>query len=315
MTTLVTGANGFVGRAICEVLSRGTDVRAAVRGAGAVTTVADVVHVGSIDGTTDWRRAVMGVERVVHLASRVHMVHERSTDLYSQYRATNVEGTAALARAAVDAGVRSFVFVSTVKVHGEETSAHPYSERDSPRPQDAYGRSKREAEQVLSEIASDSAMRVSILRPPLVYGPGVRANFLRLLRAVDRALPLPLGAIDNRRSMIYLGNLADAIRVASEAEEGHGTFLVSDGEDISTADLFRRLAGHMRRPVRLLPLSTQLLAVAGKLIGASSAVRRLTGSLQVDSRAFREAFQWTPPSTLDEGLAATVTWYLERTRK
>jgi len=227
------------------------------------------------------------------------------------YRRVNVEGTMALARQAADVGVQRFVFVSTVKVNGERRDS-PYSERDIADPHDAYGQSKWEAEQGLRDLERETGMAVTIVRPPLVYGPGVRANFLKLMELVQRRIPLPLKSVQNRLSLIYVGNLVDALARCLDHPAAAGqTYLVSDGEDISTPDLVRSLATAMRVRPNLLPVPASLLRLAAKLVGKTDVVDRLIGSLTVDSRAIRTQLGWAPPVPLQQGLSATVADYLD----
>lgn len=292
MTVLVTGTGGFVGRALVSALTvRGLSVRGAGR---------DVV--GDIGPDTDWRPVLDGVETVVHLAARVHVMRDDAPDPLAEYRRVNLEGTRGLAAAAADRGVGRFVFLSSVKVNGE-AAERPFGAGDPADPKDAYGTSKWEAEQAIAETAG--SMEVVVLRPPLVYGPGVGGNFLRLLRLVDSATPLPLGGIRNLRSLIYLGNLVDAIRFSFEAPPG--TYLPSDGEDLSTPNLVRRLAAALGRPARLVPVPVILLGLLGRMTGQSQAIARLTDSLRLDGRIPG----WTPPFGVDEGLRATADWYRE----
>jgi UDP-glucose 4-epimerase len=231
---------------------------------------------------------------------------EAALDPLALYRETNTEATLNLARQAKQAGVKRFVFISSIKVNGEGR-VEPYRETDVPAPEDAYAMSKWEAEQGLGQIADETGLEVVILRPPLVYGPGVRANFMQLMRLVERGWPLPLGAIRNRRSLLYLGNFVDAIRQCVEHPAAAGqTFLLDDGEAVSTPELVRALAHAMNRPARLLAVPVKVLELAGTLLGKRAAVARLTGSLYVDSSAIRLRLGWTPPNTLQQGLAATV---------
>jgi len=313
---LATGADGYVGRALCMRLQQQRcPVREAVRRATSASVspaadLRDVVVVGDISRGTEWRPVLQSVDAVVHLAARTHVLHDRAADPLAEYRRINVEGTRRLATAAAAAGVRRFVFLSSIKVNGEQTTGRPYTEDDLPRPEDAYGVSKWEAEQALHEIAAKTGLDVVILRPPLVYGPGVKANFLRLMQLVARGVPLPLGAVENRRSMVYLGNLVDAIRVCLEAPAAKGrTYLVSDGADLSTPDLVRGIADALGVRPRLLPCPVRWLEAAGALAGRSAQVARLTGSLQIDSSRLREELGWRPPYTVAAGLADTAAWY------
>ncbi len=304
MRILVTGANGFVGRALCGHLGTlGQVVVSAVRRASGL---ADEVVVGDIDDATDWTAALRGCDAVVHLVARVHVMDDTAQNSLALYRATNVEATLNLARQAAAAGVKRFVFISTIKVNGEGRDA-AYRETDVAAPGDAYAMSKWEAEQGLQRIARETGLEIVILRPPLVYGPGVKANFLRLMRIVGRGWPLPLGAIRNRRSLLYLGNFVDAIGLCVEHPAAAGqTFLLDDGEAVSTPELVRALANAMGRPVRLLLVPVGVLELAGALLGKRAAVARLTGSLFVDSSAIRSRLGWVPSYTLRQGLAATV---------
>jgi nucleoside-diphosphate-sugar epimerase len=314
---LVTGASGFVGRALLGALAeRGRPARAALRrpdGGAALPAGTDAAVVGEIDGTTDWASALRGVDVVVHLAARVHMMRDDAADPLAEYRRVNTAGTERLARDAARAGVRRMVFVSSVKVHGEGGGPAPLRASDAPAPADPYGVSKAEAEEALHRVAAETGMEVVVLRPPLVYGPGVGANFLSLFRAVDRGLPLPLGRVRNRRSLVFVGNLADAILRAADHPDAAGrTFLVSDGEPVSTPALIRAVARALGRRPRLLPVPVALLHAAGAATGRGPAVSRLTGSLEVDSAPIRDTLAWTPPATLDEGLAATARWFRSR---
>lgn len=304
MRILVTGANGFVGGALCTHLAGvGHSVQAAVRRSSGLS---DETVVGSIDDVTDWKPIVSGCDAVVHLAARVHVMHDMAEDPLALYRATNTQATLNLARQAVQAGVKRFVFISTIKVNGEGRDA-PYRETDTPAPEDAYAISKWEAEQGLVRIAEETGLEVVILRPPLVYGPGVKANFLRLMQLVQKGWPLPLGAIRNKRSLLYLGNFVDAIRVCIEHPAAAGqTFLLDDGQAVSTPELIRAVAQTMDRPARLISVPLGMLQLAGALLGKRAAVVRLAGSLWVDSSLIRTRLGWTPPYSMEAGLAATV---------
>ncbi len=234
---------------------------------------------------------------------------ETSGDPLAAYRQVNVEGTECLARQAAAKGVQRLVFLSSVKVLGEETDV-PYSEQNLPGPQDPYGVSKLEAENILQQIAEETGLEVVIIRPPLVYGPGVKANFRKLLGMIQRGLPLPFAGINNRRSLIYLGNLIDVIiTCATHPKAAGNTFMVSDGEDISTPELIRRIAHALGVSARLFPVPLSLMRLAGKLVGRSAAVNRLTGSLTVDSSKIRRELGWEPPFTMEEGLRETAEWF------
>jgi len=312
-TVLVTGADGFVGGALCEALAASArQVRRAVRVARPGLT--DAVATGDIGPDTDWRSALEGVSSVVHLAARTHVLREHAPDPPAEYQRVNLDGTRRLAQMAARAGVRRLVFMSSIKVNGEATE-RPFTERDAPRPEDAYGRSKWETEQALARISAETGLEVAVLRPPLVYGPGVKGNFLRLMDLVARGTPLPLASIVNRRSLIYVGNLADAIVKAIDAPGAAGrTYLVSDGEDISTPDLVRVLAQALGVRPRLLPCPPALLQFGAALAGKRAELARLTSSLQVDSTALRRELDWRPRFTLAQGLAETARWYYSPSR-
>jgi nucleoside-diphosphate-sugar epimerase len=294
---LVTGATGFVGRAVLPALAPVAAVRAAVRDASAALPAGvERVAIGSIGRETDWRAALDGVDAVVHLAARVHVMRPGPDD-EALCRQVNVAGTLRLAEAAAASGVSRFVFVSTVKVMGDRSQGRPFTEDDAPAPVGPYAISKLLAERALAAFLGPA---VTILRPPLVYGPGVKGNFRALQRLAASGLPLPLGSVANRRSLLYVGNLADAIRAALLAPPAPGcrAYLLRDGEDLSTADLLRRLAPR----ARLLRFPPALLA---RLL-PSGLAERLLFSLAVDDSRFRRDHGWTPPFTVDQGLAATV---------
>jgi nucleoside-diphosphate-sugar epimerase len=311
---LVTGATGFVGRALCGRLAEaGYLVRAAVRNESNVpASVTETIVVGDMLRPTRWEAAVEGVDCIVHAAARAHVMHDSAAaDLYIR---TNTEVTRALAQCAVRAQVKRFVYVSSIKVNGDENPGEPYTAASPPRPSDPYGKSKLLAERNLADAAAGSCMHAVIVRPPLVYGPGVRANFLRLLQWIDRGRILPFGAINNLRSLVNVWNLTDLLtHVIESAGAINRTWLVSDGEDLSTPELIRRIARAMGRRPRLLAVPTALLRVAGAVTGRSAEIARLCGSLTVDIGATRADLAWRPPVALDEGIARTVAWY-ERTR-
>lgn len=259
---------------------------------------------------TDWSGILQDVDAVVHLAARVHMIQELAPNLYTLYQQMNVDATRRLAEQSEAAGVHRFVFLSSIGVHGAINRGQPCSEKSHPAPYNHYTQSKWQAEQLLQQIATESAMQVTVLRPPLVYGPRVPANFLALMRLVDRGIPLPLGAVQNQRSLIYLGNLVSAIQHCLEHPDADGqTFVVSDGDDVSTPELIRRLARALGKPARLLPVSTCWLLAAARLTGKMATLERLTGSLLVDSRHIRQELSWQPPFTMDEGLVETARWF------
>jgi len=256
------------------------------------------------------------VSVVVHLAGRVHVTSDSATDPLVTYREVNTAGTERLARMAVVAGVRRFVYVSTIKVNGEQTLAAPFTESDAPRPADAYAVSKWEAEQNLRRIESETGLDVVILRPPLVYGEGVGANFRRLIHLAEMRVPLPLASVSNRRSLIYVKNLADAVvTAATHPSAANRTYLVSDGEDVSTPELIRRIANAMELPVMMFPCPPRLVGIAGKLVGKSEESHRLLTSLAVDSTKICVEIGWKPYYTLSAGLKETVEWYLKSNRR
>jgi len=314
---LVTGANGFVGTALCRALvDKGWAVRAAVRDASAREALRSAfprlpcVTVGEVGPDTDWASALEGCAAVVHLAARVHMMQDDAADPESEFRRVNRDGTRHLLESAAQAGVRRFVFLSTIKVNGEASTSTGLKEGDAPAPNDPYAVSKWEAEQAIAEIAPVSGVEFVILRPPLVYGPGVGANFLRVLRTVDRGDPVALGSIRNRRSMLYVGNLADAIATCLDHPAAAGrTFLVTDDEDVSTPELFRRVGAALERPVRLINVPVFVLRLGAALLGRSADVARVTGDLVADASAIRRELDWKPRYTMEEGLTETAHWY------
>ena len=309
MKFLVTGFGGFVGERLCaDLLGQSNCVRVAGRVAPMPMQGVDGVGVGDLSGGTDWTQAVGGFDATIHLAARVHVMDDKSADPLAEFRKVNVDGTLNLARQAAAAGVRRFVFMSSVKVNGESTQiGHPFTEADAPSPQDAYGVSKYEAEQGLREIALKTGMEVVIIRPPLVYGPGVRANFAALMRAVQKGVPLPLGAVYNQRSLVSLDNLVDFVMTcATHPQAANQTFLVSDGHDLSTTELVCGLADALNVPQRFLPVPVFLLKAGAAILGKRASVERLCGNLQVDTAKARQLLGWVPPIMVDEGLRRAV---------
>jgi nucleoside-diphosphate-sugar epimerase len=310
MTTLVTGSNGFVGSALCARLRKdGLSTRGAVRSLNSKPDVAEIVANGSLSSDTDWMEALSKVEQVVHLAARVHVMNDKSSDPLAEFRRVNVEGTANLARQAAAAGVRRFVFLSSIKVNGEFTEqGQPFTADDVPAPEDSYGFSKHEAEQLLRQIASETGMEVVIIRSPLVYGPGVKANFESMMRWLVRGVPLPLAAMtENRRSLVALDNLVDLIVIClNHAAAGNRTFLVSDGEDLSTADLLNRMGAALGHPARLFSIPPSLLKLGATLLHKPGLYQRLGGSLQLDITNTRQLLGWIPPLSVSEGLRRTA---------
>jgi nucleoside-diphosphate-sugar epimerase len=306
MTTLVTGANGFVGSALCARLLRdGVHVRGSVRAPCSRPDGAEDVATGSLSSKTDWTVALANVDQVVHLAARVHVMNDKSSNPLAEFRHVNVEGTAALARQAAVAGVRRFVFLSSIKVNGEFTEAgRPFSAEDVPAPEDPYGVSKYEAEQALHRIAAETGIEVVIIRPPLVYGPGVKANFASMMRWLACGAPLPLAAVSqNWRSLVALDNLIDLIVTClNHPAAANQTFLVSDGEDLSTAQLLKRIGAAMGHRARLFYVPPGLLKLGAVAVRNHGIYQRLCGSLQLDIAKTKQLLGWTPPVSVDEGL-------------
>jgi len=268
-------------------------------------------HCGDIGPETDWSEVLQGITHVIHLAGRVHRMVDPAADPEREYHRVNVLGTERLARSAAAAGVRRFLFLSTAKVHGEGRE-DSYREDNPPQPSDPYSRSKWEAEEILRGISKETGMETVILRPPLIYGPGVKANFLRLLQLTEKRPPLPLGGVSNRRSLLYLGNLIDAIMVCLLHPNAAGeTFLIRDCEDLSTPELIDRLSLAMGKTSRLFPFPVSLLRGLGRVACKSRELDRLTGSFCLDDRKIRSVLNWNPPFSPEQGLRETVKWYLQ----
>jgi len=301
---LLTGASGFIGRALCvEAVARGIALRGTSRSQSGLPKGIDNVVIGSIDDSTDWGAALNGCNAIIHLAARVHVMEDASADPLAEYRRVNVFGTLNLAQQAAKRGVRRFVFVSSIGVNGALTFKKPFTTEDQAQPHSPYAQSKYEAELGLQALAAETSMEVVIIRPPLVYGPGAPGNFGSLMRWLRRGIPLPLGAIYNQRSLVALDNLVDLIVTClAHPAAANQTFLVSDGEDVSTTGLLRRMGCAMNHPARLIPVPADLLEWAAALVGKRDVAQRLCGSLQVDIQKTRQLLGWNPPLTLDQGL-------------
>ena len=305
MNILITGSSGFIGKNICSNLSTNPkfNLTAAYRSNKPIDA-SNIVKIANLDANTNWAACLIGQDVVIHTAARVHIMNDDALDLLSEYRSVNVDGTINLAMQAAQAGVKRFIFISSIKVIGDKTiPGKPFLFDDEPNPEDAYGMSKLEAELGLKQIASESGMQFVIIRPPLVYGPGVKGNFSSLLSLTMRRWPLPLGSLNNKRSMVSSQNLVDLIVTCIDhPSAANQVFLVSDGDDFSTSDLLRRLGNVVHRPVRLLNIPVVFLRFFARLLGKGAAINRLTGSLQVDIAHTKEVLGWTPPYTVDEGL-------------
>lgn len=307
---MVTGAGGFIGtRLVAELISRGVPVTAAVRRPASFPQSVRVAQVGEIGSQTDWRVALDDCDAVVHLAARVHMMEDAGANPVDAYREVNVAGTLALARQAESVGVRRFVFISSIKVNGEASPAgRGFTEDDAPAPVDPYGISKAEAEQALFALAEQSPMEIVAIRPPLVYGPGVKANFLSMTRWLSRGVPLPLGALNrNRRTLVAVDNLIDLIiTCTTHPAAANQVFLAGDGEDLSTVELLQRTARALNKRARLVPIPVTWLGAAAALLGRKNVAHRLTNSMQVDISKARRLLNWRPPVSVDDGLRRAV---------
>ncbi|RJG09220.1 SDR family oxidoreductase [Pseudomonas cavernicola] len=313
---LLTGVSGFVGRAVHERLSvsNANELIVAIRGSlTGLPQSTSVTQISAIDGATDWSTALQGAHVVIHSAARVHVMDDKSADPLAEFRKVNVEGTLNLARQAAQAGVRRFIFISSIKVNGESTPLNvPYIADAQPAPADPYGISKTEAEQGLRALAAETGMEVVIIRPTLVYGPGVKANFLSMMRWLHKGVPLPFGAIHNRRSLVALDNFVDLIVTCIDhPAAANQTFLVSDGEDLSTSELLRRMGAALGKPARLLPVPSWVLEAGAAMLGKKALSQRLCGSLQVDISKTRELLGWAPPVSIDAALRKTAKHFLD----
>lgn len=315
LRVLVTGASGFVGRALMHRLQpTSMDVLGAVR--RPTGRVSEFVQVGDLAEATDWRPALEKRDIVVHTAARVHVMNDAVADPALAFQRVNVDGTLRLARQSAEAGVKRFIFISSIKVNGETTTlGQPFTADEQPAPVDPYGISKLKAEQELRELATTRGMEVVIIRPPLVYGPGVKANFLSMMRWLYKGIPLPLGAINNRRSLVALDNLVDLIVTCIDhPAAANQTFLAGDGEDLSTTELLRRMGAALGRPARLIPVPPALLSAGATMLGKRAVAQRLLGSLQVDISKTRALLGWTPPVGVDEALRKTAAHFLAQQR-
>lgn len=309
---LVTGASGFVGKVLCsELTRRGLKVRGAVRNQVELTSVGQVFTVGDIDGVTDWSEVLRGVDTIIHLAARVHVMKDVAEDPLAAFRLVNTAGTVNLARQASSAGVKRLVYVSSIKVNGEGTHGlQQYLESDPPNPRDPYGISKLEAEQALWQVSNETGLEVVIVRPPLVYGPGVKGNFISLFRAVDKGIPLPLAGAKNARSLVYVGNLVDMLIVCAAHPSAAGNvYLISDGKAVSTATLVRKIAEVLGQKDRSFYFPPLLIRLAAAILGRSAQVDRLFGSLMVNDEKSHLELAWFAPYSLEQGLKATAEWY------
>jgi len=315
MNFLVTGANGFVGKSLCaELLRQGQSVRAAVRSVTRQVENIETVSIGEINGETDWTNALLGIKVVVHLAAHVHVMKDSVADPLDELRKINIEGAWNLARQAADAGVQRFIFISSIKVNGDGTlSGRPYTADDQPAPVDSYGISKFEAEDALRHLAEQTGMEVVIIRPSLVYGPGVKANFYSMMHWLEKGIPLPLGAIHNKRSFVALDNLVDLIITCIDhPAAANRTFLAADGEDLSTTELLQRMGNALGKPVKLFPMPIWILKAAAMLVGKRDMAQRLCNSLQVDISEARDLLGWQPPVSVDDALKKTATDFLQK---
>jgi nucleoside-diphosphate-sugar epimerase len=314
MVIMVTGANGFVGRLLCDLLRRrGDRVIAAVRNSGSAPPFASAEYVaGNLTSLPDLQSGMRGIDCVVHLAGRAHIMRENNPDSEQEFLRSNALVTHHLATQAAAAGVRRLVFLSSIKVNGEVTTDRPFRESDPPTPLDAYGRSKLAAENALRKISAETGLEAVVIRPPLIYGPGVKANFRILMHAVAKGYPLPLASVNNRRSLVSLWNLCDLISICTDHAGAAGeTFLVADEDDLSTPELCRELGKSLQKPARLFPVSICLLKFAGRLLARCDMVERLIGSLQVDWSKTNRILGWYPPLSSENGLARTTRWYLD----
>lgn len=304
---LVTGGSGFVGSALIKrLLSEHRDILAV--GRSDVNLPVETVKVSSFSELGALGQRLGSIDVVVHCAARAHIMNDDTVDPLAEYRKVNVDGTLNVARHALEVGVKRFLFVSSIKVNGEHTPpGRPFTEEAAPAPEDPYGISKYEAERELQALCAETDMELVIIRPPLVYGPGVKGNFASMIRLMEKGLPLPLGAVRNKRSLVALDNLVDLIVTCVDSPAAaNQVFLAADGQDISTTELLRNVANAMGKPARLLPVPSGLLMLGASLFGKKAVAKRLLGSLQVDISKARELLGWQPPVSVEEGLARAV---------
>ncbi|SCA56207.1 UDP-glucose 4-epimerase [Candidatus Terasakiella magnetica] len=308
---LVTGATGFVGHCLCKLLIKaGHNVIAPYRSEKSDLDV-NWIKIPSIDAHTNWDKKLEDVDCIIHLAARVHIMNDTCDDPLNEFRKTNVAGTRQLAQAAIQQGVKRFVFLSSIKVNGEETANDkPFTNTDTPNPQDPYGVSKMEAENMLRELESTSSLEVSIIRPPLVYGEGVKANFRSLLKLSSKGLPVPFGCLDNKRSLIHVQNLCDFIILcASHPKVAGNTYLIRDPKDISVKEMYQLMGQEAGKKTLILPFPKIVLKALGKLLGKQAMIQRLTSSLQIDLGPVITELHWKAPLNVKEAFSQTVKWY------
>ena len=302
---LLTGATGFLGRRLVKALQAKSDVRLTISLRRTVEIdAAQIIEVQGLDGNTDWSYALAYQQLVIHAAARTHIIKDKVIDPLLEYRRVNVDGTINLARQAAAAGVNRFIYISSIKVNGEQTEfTKPFTADDVPAPEDDYGISKAEAEVALQQVADETGMEVVIIRPPLVYGPGVKGNFANLIKVVQTGIPLPLGNVHNQRSLVAIDNLVDLIiTCVDHPAAANNVFLAGDGQSLSTTELLQGIAAALGKPSRLIPLPQSLLMFGATLLGKRTVAQRLLGSLQVDISKARDVLGWEPPISVQEGL-------------
>jgi len=305
---LITGSSGFIGRTLCDHLkNHQIPIRQVIRQQRAGQND-EVLEIGEINGTTDWAPILSGVSEVIHLAATHHVFNERGDGVEERFKKVNIDGTLNLARQAISEGVHRFIYLSSIKVNGEETFEKPFTPRDKPAPLDHYGKSKLAAENGLKEIAKETCMEIVIIRPPLVYGREASGNFARLRSLVEKGIPLPFGNVTNKRSLVGVENLCDLIRICLKHPRAtEQPILVSDGQDVSTTELISLLARYSNKPVRLVRMPNWVLLLAARVIGKSLEIKRLTSNLQVDISETRKILGWKPKQRLEKGIERSVS--------